>query len=180
MAETVYEAVRMADGRTVDFPGKRQLIKTSRVTDAGALETVLDFRNGETRTFTVPPAMLNQFALHGAEQKLGDEIAGIKDIDDAVLAVDELIGRLYNGDWGVKREASGIAGTSVLVRALVEVTGKTAADIKAFLSNKTHAEKLALRANPKVKIVVDRIEAEKASKNSSVDTEALLSELDAA
>lgn len=177
MAETTYETVKLSDGRTVDFPGKRQLIKTSRVTDSGELQVTLDFRNGETRLFTLPSAMVSQFALHGAEQKLGDEIAGVKDIDDAVLAVDELIDRLYNGEWGVKREASGIAGTSVLVRALVEVTGKTIEQIKAFLSGKTHAEKMALRASPKVKPVVDRIEAEKASKAAKVDTDAMLAEL---
>jgi len=177
MAETTYETVRMSDGRTVDFPGKRQVIKNSRVTDDGALQTVLDYRNGETRTFTIPPAMVSQFALHGAEQKLGDEMAGIKDLEDAILAVDELIDRLYNGEWGVKREASGIAGTSVLVRALVEVTGKSLEQIKAFLSGKSHAEKIALRSSPKIKPVVDRIEAEKASRAAKVDTEAMLAEL---
>ena len=177
MAETTYETVRMSDGRTVDFPGKRQLIKSSRIGDGGELSVTLDFRNGETRLFTLPAAMIQQFALHGAEQKLGDEIAGVKDIDDAVLAIDELIDRLYNGEWGIKREASGIAGTSVLVRALVEVTGKTVEQIKEFLKAKSHAEKMALRANPKVKAIVDRIEAEKASKAAKVDTDAMLAEL---
>lgn len=176
MAETTYETVRMSDGRTVDFPGKRQLIKTSTVQD-DTLQTVLDFRNGETRTFTLPPALISQFALHGAEQKLGDEIAGVKDLDDAILAVDELIDRLYNGEWGVRREASGIAGTSVLVRALIEVTGKSVEQVKAFLSGKSHAEKMALRTSPKVKPIVDRIEAEKASKAAKVDTDQLLAEL---
>lgn len=177
MAETVYESVKLTDGRVVDFPGKRQLIKTSKANDDGSLQVTLDFRNGETRLFTIPPAMTAQFALHGAEQKLGDEIAGVKDIDDAVLAVDELIDRLYNGEWGVKREASGIAGTSVLVRALVEVTGKTVEQVKAFLAGKTHAEKMALRVSAKVKPVVDRIEAEKATKKANVDTDAMLAEL---
>lgn len=177
MAETTYETVRLSDGRAVEFPGKRQLIKTSRVADDGSLQVTLDFRNGETRLFTIPATMLNQFALHGAEQKLGDEIAGVKDLDDAVLAVDELIDRLYNGEWGVKREASGIAGTSVLVRALIEVTGKTVEQIKAFLSGKSHAEKMALRTSPKIKPIVDRIEAEKASKAAKVDTDAMLAEL---
>lgn len=176
MAETTYETVKMSDGRAVDFPGKRQLIKTSTI-DGQDLRVQLDFRNGETRLFTLPANLISQFALHGAEQKLGDEIAGVKDLDDAVLAIDELIDRLYNGEWGAKRETSGIAGTSVLVRALIEATGKTAEQIKAFLSNKSHAEKLALRTSAKIKPIVDRIEAEKASKASKVDTDALLNEL---
>ena len=70
-----------------------------------------------------------------------------------------------------------MAGTSVLVRALVEHTGKTVEAIKAFLANKSQAEKVALRNNPKVKPIVDRIESEKAAKKSSVDTDALLDEL---
>lgn len=177
MAETTYTAVTMSDGRTVDFPGKRNLIKSSQVANDGSLQVVLDFRNGETRLFTIPTAMIGQFALHGAEQKLGDEIAGVKDIEDAVLAVDELIDRLYNGEWGAKREASGIAGTSVLVRALVIVTGKTPEQIKAFLANKSHADKMALRNSPKIKPTVDAIEAEKAAKAEKVDTDALLAEL---
>ena len=177
MAETTYETVTMTDGRVVDFPGKRQLIKTSTV-DGDKLSTQLDFRNGETRTFTIPPVLLAQFALHGAEQKLGDEIAGLKEIDDAVMAVDELIDRLYNGEWGVKRESNGMAGTSVLARALVEVTGKPIEKIKEFLKTKTHAEKVALRADAKVKAVVDLIEAAKVLKGSPVDTAALLGELD--
>ena len=87
--------------------------------------------------------------------------------------------RLYNGDWSVKRESSGMAGTSVLVRALVEHTGKTVEQIKAFLAGKSQAEKVALRNNPKIKPIVDRIESEKAAKKTSVDTDALLGELDA-
>lgn len=184
--ETQIEAVTMTDGRVVDFVGKKKLLKESFVQGDGSVQTRLDFRNGETRLFTIPDNMVAKFAAHGAEQKLGDEIAGLKganggeaDIEDCVLAIDELIDRLYNGEWGVKREANGLAGTSVLLRALVEHTGKTAEQIKAFLSTKSQAEKTALRNNPKVKPIVERIEAEKAAKGAkSVDTDALLGELE--
>lgn len=180
MAEaTVYDTVKMTDGRLVDFPGKRQKMMTSKATEDGTLQVTIDYRNGETRLFTMPPSLINQFALHGAEQKLGDEAAGVKDLDDAILAIDELIDRLYNGEWGVKRESSGIAGTSVLVRAMVEFSGKSVEQIKAFLKDKTHAEKVALRNSPKLKPIVERLESEKAAKGTSkVDTDALLAGLD--
>lgn len=175
---TAVETVKMDDERLVEFAGKRKLLKESIIEADGTVKVRLDFRSGETRTFTIPPAMLNKFAAHGAEQKLGDEIAGIDDIDDAVLAVDELMGRLNQGEWGVKRDGSGMAGTSVLMRALVEMTGKTPEQIKAFLTGKSQAEKVALRSNPKVKPIVERLEAEKAAKgNAKVDTDALLGEL---
>lgn len=175
--ETTVETVSMSDGRLVDFAGKRKLLKESLITADGKVQVRLDFRNGETRLFTIPDAMLAKFAAHGAEQKLGDEIAGLDDVGDAVLAIDELIDRLYNGEWGVKREANGMAGTSTLLKALVEHTGKTVEQIKTFLAGKTHAEKVALRNNAKIKPIVERIEAEKAAKKTNVDTDALLGEL---
>jgi len=176
--ETQVETVSMTDGRVVDFAGKRKLLKESSVNADGKVQVRLDFRNGETRLFTLPDNLLNKFAAHGAEQKLGDEIAGLTDTEDCVLAVDELIDRLYNGEWSVKREANGMAGTSVLVRALVEHTGKTVEQIKQFLNGKSQAEKVALRNNPKIKPIVERIEAEKASKKANVDTDAMLDELE--
>ena len=176
--ETAVETVTMQDGRIVEFAGKRKLLKESLQSPEGKVQVRLDFRNGETRLFTIPDNMLAKFAAHGAEQKLGDEIAGLADVDDCVIAVDELIDRLYNGEWGVKREANGMAGTSVLVRALVEHTGKTVEQIKTFLSGKSQAEKVALRNNPKIKPIVERIEAEKASKAAKVDTDAMLGELE--
>lgn len=176
--ETQVETVTMTDGRIVDFAGKRKLLKESSVSADGKVQVRLDFRNGETRLFTLPDNLLNKFAAHGAEQKLGDEIAGLTDTEDCVLAVDELIDRLYNGEWSIKREANGMAGTSVLVRALVEHTGKTVEQIKQFLNGKSQAEKVALRNNPKIKPIVERIEAEKASKKANVDTDAMLGELE--
>ena len=178
--ETAVETVTMLDGRVVDFPGKRRLLKETLLSPEGKVQIRMDFRNGESRLFTIPDALMQKFAGHGAEQKFGDETAGLDDIDDAVLAVDNLMDRLNQGEWGVKREANGMAGTSILVRALVESTGKDVAVIKGFLANKSHAEKVALRGNPKIKPIVERLEAEKAAKSNAknaVDTEALLTEL---
>ena len=175
--EPVINTVTMNDGRVVDFVGKRRLLKESFTTD-GRVQVRLDFINGETRTFTLPDSLLEKFAAHGAEQKLGDEIAGVEDVEDAVLAIDELIDRLYNGEWGVARDKSGLAGASILLRALVETSGKSVEEIKSFLKDKTPAQKAALRNNAKIKPVVDRLEAEKAAKTQkkagSIDTDALL------
>jgi hypothetical protein len=178
--QTTITTVTMDDGRTVDFPGKRRMDKTSIITPDGKLQIRIDYVNGETRLFSLPDSLVSKFALHGAEQKLGDEIAGLDDIDDAVLAVDELIERLERGEWAVRREASGLAGTSVLARALVELSGKSASVIKTFLAGKSQAEKLALRADDKVAPIIARLEKEKVSKASTVNTSALLGELDGA
>ena len=180
--ETVTETVTMEDGRVVDFVGeKRKMLKESIVGADGTLQIRLDFRNGQTRLFTIPQEDLANYALHGASQKLGDEAAGLTDIDDIVLAVDNLIDRLYNHEWTATRESSGLAGTSVLLRALVEHSGKSVEAIKTFLSTKTQADKVALRNSPRVKPIIERMEAEKAAKaGEKVDTEAMLGELEAA
>lgn len=175
---TQIETVKMDDGRVVDFAGKKKLIKETLLSPEGKVQVRMDFRNGETRLFTVRDDMLAKFAAHGASQKLGDEITGLEAIDDCVLAIDELMERLGNGEWAQKREGNGMAGTSVLIRALVESSGKSVEQIKAFLKDKDQAAKIALRNNPKIKPIVERLEAEKAAKGkNAVDTDALLNEL---
>lgn len=174
------EQVTMTDARVVEFAGKRKLLKDSFVDASGAVTIRLDFRNGETRSFQVPASLTAKFAAHGAEQKLGDEIAGVDDVDDCVLAVDDLIGRLNVGEWSTKRESNGMAGTSILVRALAEFRSIPVDKVKAFLANKTQAQKIAMRDSAELKPIVVRLEQEKAakSKGPAVDTAALFTELD--
>ena len=175
--ETQIEVVTMEDGRVVDFPGKRKLQKSTTITPEGSVQVRLDFRNGQTRLFTVPANLLTKFAAHGAEQKLGDEIAGLEDLEDAVLAMDELIDRLYNGEWGVRKESSGMAGTSILAKALMQLTGKSAEQIREFLKSKSQADKITLRNSSKVRPIIAELEAAKASKGPAVDVDAMLGEL---
>ena len=60
--ETEVATVKMDDGRVVDFPGKRRLQKESIITADGEVKIRLDFRNGETRLFRLPPSLLLKFA----------------------------------------------------------------------------------------------------------------------
>lgn len=169
--------VAMSDGTTVHFNKKQKLVKTSTI-EGNNVNVRLDFVNGEVRNFAISPELLARFAAHGAEQKLGDAIAGETEIGDAVESVDDLLTRLNNGEWTITRSAGAFAGTSILIQALVEVSGKSVEDIRAFLSNKTQAEKLALRRSEKLKPAIERLEAAKASKSTNaVDTGALLGEL---
>lgn len=174
-SKTEYELVTMTDGRGVDFPGRKILQKESFEKD-GQVYVRLDWRNGETRLFEIPPSLILKCAAHGAEQKLGDEIAGMKkadgsdaDIEDKVLAVDELIDRLNAGEWTTQRDSSGMAGTSILLRAIVNVTGKTVEGVKAFLKGKDQKQKMALRNSDKFRDEVAKLENERASKAAKVD-----------
>lgn len=174
MAETT--KVQMEDGSIQEFGGKKKMLKDTRIED-GKISTKLSFANGRVITFNMPEEMILRFAAFGADQKFGDNIAGLVDIDDCVLATEELAERLMKGEWSMKRESSGMGGTSILVRALVEHTGKTVEKIKEFLSGKSQAEKLALRNNTRIKPIIDRLEAEKAAGKAGVDTDAMLDEL---
>lgn len=180
-AKTVYESVKMDDDRVVEFPGKRRVLKSVVIEDNVA-KVRFDFRNGETRIFSVPTDLLLQFAAHGASQKLGDCFAGVKELDDAIQTYDETAHRLSEGKWTEESTGGTNAGSSILQKALMEVTGKSAEDIRAFLASKTPKEKMALRGNPKIKPTVDRLEAEKAARQvgkakDQVDTSEMLGAL---
>lgn len=167
MAKTEAEvrSITMLDGRVVEFPGKRRLQKTSWVTPDDKLQVRLDFENGESRLLTIRPDMIHVYALHGAEQKTGDSIAGVADIDDAVETVDQLMARLDTGEW-TKTAAEGagtnsMAGASVLARALVEYSGQTIATVRTYLGGLEAKVKKALAISAEVGPIVQRLEQEK-------------------
>lgn len=177
MAEVEKINVTMTDGREVAFSTKQKLVKESSITD-DAIVVRLDFRNGQTRNFEIPEALLDRFAAHGAEQKLGDAIAGETDLEDAIASVDALIAQLSAGEWNIKRAKGEFSGVSVLLRALVEASGKPVESLRAWLAAKTQAEKMALRQSATLKPIIERLEAEKTSKSkNAVDTDSLLGEI---
>lgn len=182
VSKTVYTEVPMDDGRVVKFPGKRRLQKSAEVDDAtNEISVRFDFVHGESRIFKLSPShvLFLQFAAHGIEQKIGDEVAGMQDPEDMVIAVDSVMERLQAGDWTARREENPMAGASVLVKALVQMTGKDVAFVKAFLEGKSNAEKLALRNSPKVAPIIAELEKNKKPKEKPVvDTDALLGALE--
>lgn len=184
--KTEVRTIKMKDGRTVDFPGKRRLQKSVAV-EGGKVLVRLDFENGETMTCELPQTLMLKAAGHGLSQKLGDEISGVTDLDDAVEAVDDLIGRIAKGEWNeTATGGEGLAGASILMRALMEHASKSREEIKAFLSNLKPKEKAALREAKGIKEIVTKLEAEKAAKSKKddkaapIDTSALLASLSSA
>lgn len=174
MAKTPVEVrtVTMDDGRQVEFSGKKRLDKNILI-EGNTVKVRLDFVNGETRTFTVPPSLLLQCAGHGASQKLGDEISDVTDIEDAVEAIDQLMARLEAGEWRVTREGgSSMAGASILAKALVEVTGQPVGVVRQYLAGLDNKTKAALRASAEVGPTVQRLEAEKAARAAARGKEA--------
>lgn len=183
-AKPAVELVTMADGRQVEFAGRRKMLKDYKI-EGDVVTILLDFRNGETRNIVLPPSLIPQFAAHGALQKYGDETAGEDDVDDMVLLVDELDERIQKGEWSIQREGGSMSGTSVLIKALMEYGNRSLEQVKAFLKDKTQQEKLALRNNSSkansagltIKSIVQRLEEEKIAKAAKVNTDEMLAGL---
>ena len=167
--------VTMEDGRKVEFAGKRKVLKDTLIDrEAGTVSIRMDFKNGATRTYPIPEGLLLEFAGHGAEQKYGDNLAGHDgSIEDMVEDSDTLNTQIQALKWSAARESTGGAGSSILVLALMEFKGKSKDEVRTFLADKTQADKLALRNHPKIKPIVDRLEAEKSAKTGA-DAEDLL------
>ena len=207
--KTEITLIKMSDGREVGFAGKRKVLKETLIDESkvlvdgstvtmedGAVQIRIDFRNGQTRTYPLSLKLLAKYAGHGGEQKFGDELASPADKpmseDDMVIALDDLHNQVnLQGDWSAVREGGGgFAGASVVVRALVEASGKTIEEIKAFLQGKldrakANNEKLSRKElydsfrdpNSKVGKIVKRLEEERLSKEAKIDADAALAEL---
>jgi hypothetical protein len=193
-AKAEVTVVQMEDGSTQEFPGKRKMNKDTTI-EGDTVTLHLGFRNGTIRNIVLPPSLITKFAAHGAEQKYGDELAGMKpaegqeevDTEDMVLEIDRLDENIQKGLWSTRKEGDGLGGTSVLIKALMEYGGKPLEVVKKFLSDKDTKFKLALRhdevhrnkAGHSMAEIVKRIELEKASKGVKIDTSAALNDLDA-
>ncbi|MCE5190890.1 MAG: hypothetical protein LLG08_03900 [Actinomycetia bacterium] len=200
---TVYLDVTMTDGRVVKFPEKRKTDKTILEDAAGKAYGVrFDFVNGETRTlkFDELSETLCLYACgHGIAQKAGDEYSGVPEVDDMVLAVDEIFTRLRAGDWAAAREAGdSMAGASIVIRAIMEdlanrgVT-RTVEWVKDFLNKKLEKAKAAGEKlsrndlynsfrNPTTPTgkIIKRLEEEKLAKaTAKVNTDDYLAEMGA-
>lgn len=177
------ETITLADGRTIDFVGRTKIKKDFILGEDGSFTLELIFRNGEVRNIHIPVDNFLNFAKHGASQKFGDTFNAEEDIDDGINAIDEMALRLASGQWTQEREKGAGKGGSMLVQALVECLGVDRSKVQEFLLSKSVAEKRALMGTDQIKVIIDRIKAEKASKSikskPTIDTNSLLDQLKA-
>jgi len=85
---------------------------------------------------------------------------------------------LMEGEWNKRREGGPSGG--ILKRALVELYAgrKTEEQIVEFLNAKSDKEKAALRKNPKVAEIIERLRVEDAKARGEEPGKDLLAELD--
>ena len=149
----------------------------------------IKFAHGKELTLTasqLADSVMEYAMFHGLKQKLVDaaaisrnpETGRAADLETKFQAVKTVYDRLLAGQWNATREGGGGAG-GLLLQALCRMYAgrKTAEDIKAFLAEKTDAEKTALRKNPRVAAIIEEIRAEQ-GKVATIDTDELLGELE--
>lgn len=140
------------------------------------------FASGNVHTIALAELsreMLLQAAAHGLKQKVTDAAAIGRDLNtgmsatasDKEDAATEVIVRITSADatWNKIREAGeGMGGSnSLLLMALVKVSGKTREETAEILANKTKEEKALLRLAPKVAAAI--LELQQARKPVSDD-----------
>jgi len=156
-----------------------------------SISGVLDlyFNNGvilTLDTIALSPEVRQQALLHGLKQKLVDaaaisrntETGRAASAEDKYQAVKTVYDRLLAGAWNATREGGGATG-GLLLQALVRMYAgrKTPDELRAFLAEKSDAEKTALRKNPRVAQIIEDIRVE-TGKAANIDTDELLGELD--
>lgn len=169
--------VAAEDGQSYEFGEKAKVKKLSSMKEDGTIVVKFVFRNGAVRSSEFAPnhPIIPRCAQHGLDQKVGDEFAGLEDPEDCVVAFEQITERLQRGEWTEKRQSEGLAGTSLLARALVEVTGKSMAEVKEKLAATPKEAKAAIAKQKAVATVIQRMKDERdAKKGTAVDADAAL------
>lgn len=141
------------------------------------MEVTLEHSAGRKETFAflaLPETVRAMLGLHGLTQKLADKAAkeaGTPAAEkwDGIMAAWET---LLAGEWSMRSEGQG----SMLLRALCEAyPAKDKSELKATIDGWSTAERNAVSRSARIKPILDRIQAERAS---DIDADALLDELE--
>lgn len=123
---------------------------------------------------TLTPEIRRRLELHGLTQKLADATAkeAGTSVGEKWNALLDVWFALTNGEWSLRREGQG----TMLLRALCEAyPARTRDDLKTWLDARSGAERNALARSERLKPIIDRMVAERAT---DIDTEAMLDELE--
>ena len=153
------------DGVQYEFGEKAKVKKQSTVTDDGVVVTKFVFRNGAVRVHkTSDQKLILRLAQHGGDQKFGDEFAGTDDVEDCVMAFEAMSARLDAGEWSERKAGEGVAGTSMLARALAEFGKRDLAEVKELLKKADPKVKAAAAKKPEIAAIINRMKAERDEK----------------
>ena len=145
-------------------------------TDIFGTTLTLNFITGQELSVTLDnlsPEIIKQAALHGLKQKLVDAAAIARNTDNgnsatptdkfnAVKVVYDRITR-EDGTWNAVREGEVKHQGGIFIRAVMELTGKPRADIDAAMEAYTKEQIAALKKNPRVMDIMQRMQREEAA-----------------
>jgi hypothetical protein len=144
--------------------------------DNGAIFNLGDGTSLEANMDAFSDEIITKLAIHGLLQKIGDAASGFSKTSDyhgAMNAMNSVWETLLSGQW--TRTGAG-SGTTDLVTALANLTGKDTAIIQVEVDKWDDEKMKAIKARKDVKAEVKRIQlarAEAAASASNVDSESL-------
>lgn len=178
------DTVTLPDGSTVKFSARDKVKKMSYSLDDGTIMIRFVFRNGTVKESEFLPTnpILVRAAQHGLDQKIGDEFAKLDDVEDCIVAFEEMCERLQAGEWVAERESNGLSGVSLLAAALIRVTGKPRDEVLAKVKELPPKVKAAMLSHPPIAAEVAKIKEERAARSKKpaevVDVSAVMAQFD--
>lgn len=103
--------------------------------------------------------MIDELAVHGLKQKIGDSYAGCKgDGRLAATLAKQVYDNLQNGIWATR-----VSNAGILLEALIRIfPDADAGELASKLASASTEEKTAMRKNAQVKAMIKKIELERA------------------
>lgn len=153
--------------------GERQKVKKESYIKDDSIVIRFVFRNGTVRehVFPLTSPLLHRAAMHGLDQKFGDELAGLYDVEDCIEAFDELSQRISQGEWSERRQSTGLSGTSLLAQALSEVGNMPIDVVKGRLAKLSREQKNLLAKQKDVAARIIQLKAERAARQANEDAQ---------
>ena len=159
-------------------------------TDVFGNTLTLNFLSGQELSIDITQLseeIRTQAMIHGLKQKLVDAAAIARNTDtgqsataaDKYNAVKTVYDRITSaaGTWNAVREGVEKQAGGVFVRAMMELTGKTKAQIDVAMGSYTKEQVAALKKNPKVLDIIHRMERDAALAKVGNDGDDLLAQL---
>jgi hypothetical protein len=120
--------------------------------DNSMLTAQVTLRDGTQKLLSLPAdgLLADELALRGLKAVLVSRLSGLTESADILAVFDHFAQQIAEGHLGDNASPKGSSGLSELGQALVHITGKTPAEVRAILAGFTMKQKHALRRTEKV------------------------------
>jgi hypothetical protein len=138
-------------------------------------EVVFRLANGKAlsvKLADIPEATLQDLVKHGISQKVGDAAASCSKGEEFTRALEQMAAVVENLKKGLWRtEGTGGSGNSILIDALIRVTGQKRATVEAAVAAADEAKMRTWKGNAAVSAAMKQIVAERAAERAAESDE---------